>query len=56
MLFCPEVVIEYSPLFGMLIEQRFHGLQFQKVKVFSLQQTEILKQDDLVYGMGYLLL
>ena len=26
------------------IEQRVHWLQFQKVKVFRLQQTEILKQ------------
>ena len=41
--FCPEVVLEYSPLFGTLIEQRLHGLHFQKVKVFPLQQTEIFK-------------
>ena len=41
--FCTEVVLEYSPLFGTLMEQRLHGLQFPKVKVFVLQQTEILK-------------
>ena len=52
-LFCPEVVLEYS-FFGTLMEQRLHGLQFQKANVFPLQQTEILKQDDLVYGVGYL--
>ena len=31
-----------SSFFGALIEQRLHGLQFQKVMVFPLQQTEIL--------------
>ena len=40
----------------MLIEQRLHGLQFQKVKVFPLQQPEILKQNDLVFEVGYQLL
>ena len=55
-LFCPEVVLNYSPRFWTLIEQRLHGLQLQKVKVFPLQQTDILKQDDLVFGVGYLLL
>ena len=54
--FCLEVVLKYSPLFGMLIEQRLHGLQFQKVKVFPLQQPEILKQNDLVFEVGYQLL
>ena len=53
--FSREVVLE-SSIMGTLIEQRLLGLQFQKVKVFPLQQTEILKQDDLVYGVGYLLL
>ena len=56
MLFCPKVVIEYSPIFGTLVEQRLHEMQFQKVKIFSLQQTEFLKQDDLVDKVGYLLL
>ena len=55
-IFCPDVVLEYSSLFGTLIEQRSHGQQFQKVKVIPLQQTEILKQNDLVYEMEYLLL
>ena len=50
--FFPEVVLEYSPLFEMLIEQRLHGLQFQRI--FPLQQTEISKQDDLVYEVEYL--
>ena len=54
--FCPKVVLEYSPIFGTRIEQRLLGLQFQKVKVFPLQQTEILKQGDLVSAVGYLLL
>ena len=37
-LFCPEVVLKYTPHFGMLIEQRLHGLQFQKAKVFPLNK------------------
>ena len=38
------------------MKQRLHEMQFQKVKVISLQQTEFLNQDDLVDGVGYLLL
>ena len=48
--------MEYSSILGTLMEQRLHEMQFQKVKVLSLQQTEILKQDDLVDGVCYLLL
>ena len=48
-------VLEYFPRFGTLIEQRLHGLQYQKVKVFPLQQTKILEQDDLVYHHHHML-